>query len=71
MIKVLERASSDNEFFNDLLENGVDALDEYELTGPEKLALATRDISWIEEQMGRLTRPQKRWLELKRIDDIW
>jgi len=71
MIKVLERASSDNEFFNDLLENGIDALDEYELTGPEKLALATRDSSWIEQQMGHLTRPQKRWLELKRIDDIW
>jgi DNA-binding NtrC family response regulator len=71
MIKVLERASSDNEFFNDLLENGIDALDEYELTGPEKLALATRDIFWIEQQMGHLTRPQKRWLELKRIDDIW
>ena len=71
MIKVLERASSDNEFFNDLLENTVGALDEYDLTGPEKLAVATRDISWIEMQMGHLTRPQKRWLELKRIDDIW
>ena len=71
MIKVLERAASDNEFFNDLLKNSVDALDEYDLTGPEKLAVATRDISWIEGQIGHLTRPQKRWLELKRIDDIW
>ena len=71
MIKVLERASSDNEFFNDLLEDAAGALDEYDLTGPEKLAVATRDISWIEGQMGHLTRPQKRWLELKRIDDIW
>ena len=71
MIKVLERAASDNEFFNDLLKNSVDALDEYDLTGPEKLAVATRDISWIEAQIGHLTRPQKRWLELKRIDDIW
>ena len=60
-----------DEFFNDLFKNSVDALDEYDLTGPEKLAVATRDISWIEGQIGHLTRPQKRWLELKRIDDIW
>ena len=71
MIKVLERAASDDEFFTNLLENSVDALEEYDLTGPEKLAILTRDISWIEEHIGRLTRPQKRWLELKRIDDIW
>jgi len=71
IIKVLERAASDNEFFTNLLEHAVDVLDEYDLTGPEKLAILTRDISWIEEHTGCLTRPQKRWLELKRIDDIW
>lgn len=71
IIRVLERAASDNEFFTNLLEHAVDALDEYDLTGPEKLAILTRDISWIEEHIGPLTRPQKRWLELKRIDDIW
>jgi DNA-binding NtrC family response regulator len=71
IIKVLERAASDNEFFTNLLEHAVDVLDEYDLTGPEKLAILTRDISWIEEHIGSLTRPQKRWLELKRIDDIW
>ena len=71
LIQVLERAASDNEFFTNLLEHAVDALEEYDLTGPEKLAILTRDISWIEEHIGRLTRPQKRWLELKRIDDIW
>jgi len=71
IIRVLERAASDNEFFTNLLEHAVDALDEYDLTGPEKLAILTRDISWIEERAGPLTRPQRRWLELKRIDDIW
>ncbi len=71
IIRVLERAASDNEFFTNLLEHAVDALDEYDLTGPEKLAILTRDISWIEEHAGPLTRPQRRWLELKRIDDIW
>jgi len=62
MAKVLERAESDDEFFTNLLENGPDALDEYDLTRPEKLAIVTGDVSWIEDQIGRLTRPQRRML---------
>jgi DNA-binding NtrC family response regulator len=71
MIKVLERAESDNEFFANLLEFATDALDEYNLTGPEKLALLTGDIEWIEEAIGPLTRPQRRWLDLRRSAEIW
>jgi DNA-binding NtrC family response regulator len=71
MIKVLERAASDSAFFTNLLEYASDALDEYELTGPEKLALLTGDVEWIEEQIGPLTRSQRRWLDLRRNAEIW
>lgn len=71
MIKVLERAASDREFFTNLLEFATDALDEYDLTGPEKLALLTGDVEWIEEQIGPLTRSQRRWLDLRRSAEIW
>ncbi len=71
MIKVLERAASDSEFFTNLLEQAADALDKYDLTGPEKLALLTGDISWIEEQIGTLTRSQRRWLEVRKSAEIW
>ena len=71
MIKVLEKASSDMEFFTSLLEHAADALDEYDLTGPEKLALLTGDITWIEEQIGTLTRSQRRWLEVRQSAEIW
>jgi len=71
MIKVLERAASDSEFFTNLLEYASDALDEYDLTGPEKLALLTGDVEWIEEQIGPLTRSQRRWLDLRRSAEIW
>jgi DNA-binding NtrC family response regulator len=71
IIRILERAASDNEFFTNLLEHAADALDGYDLTGPEKLAILTRDISWIEGHVGPLTRLQRRWLELKRVDYIW
>jgi len=67
MAKVLERAESDDEFFAKLLENGADALDEYDLTKAEKLAIVTGDVSWIENQVGRLTRPQRRMLVFLKI----
>jgi len=65
--KVLERAESDDEFFANLLENGADALDEYDLTKAEKLAIVTGDVSWIEDQVGRLTRPQRRMLVFLKV----
>ena len=71
IIKVLERAASNSEFFTNLLEHATDALDEYDLTGPEKLALLTGDAEWIEEQIGPLTRSQRRWLDLRRSAEIW
>jgi DNA-binding NtrC family response regulator len=67
MAKVLERAESDDDFFANLLENGADALDEYDLTKAEKLAIVTGDVSWIEDQVGRLTRPQRRMLVFLKV----
>jgi len=42
-------------------------LDEYDLTKAEKLAIVTGDVSWIEDQVGRLTRPQRRMLVFLKI----
>jgi len=71
MIKILERAASDSKFIYDLLYYGADALDEYDLTGPEKLAIWTGDIEWIEKHIGQLTPLQRRWLELRKKSEIW
>jgi DNA-binding NtrC family response regulator len=63
ILRVLERAAADTEFVYKLLHRWADALEEYDLTGPEKLALLTGDIEWIEKQVGPLTDKQKRWLQ--------
>jgi len=70
MAKVLERAESDDEFFANLLEAGADALDEYDLTKAEKLAIVTGDVRWIEDQVGRLTRPQRRMLVFLKVQSV-
>ena len=67
MAKVLDRAESDDEFFANLLENGADALDEYDLNKAEKLAIVTGDVRWIEDQIGRLTRAQRRMLVFLKV----
>jgi DNA-binding NtrC family response regulator len=71
MIKVLERAASNTEFIANLLYHGADALEGYNLTGPEKLAVLTGDIQWIEKHIGPLTPNQKRWLEQRLSAEIW
>ena len=65
--RVLDRAESDDEFFMIILKNPVDALDEYDLTRAEKLAIVTGDVLWIEEKLGRLTRSQRHILVFLRI----
>jgi len=71
VIKVLELAAENSHLRNELLYYGSDALDEFDLTGPEKLAIITGDIQWIDEQIGPLTARQKQWLEGRLSAEIW
>jgi len=71
VIRVLERAAIDSEFVASLFYYGPEALQDYELTGPEKLAILTGDIQWIESQIGSLSAEQKRWLESRLGAEIW
>ena len=71
MIRVLERAGTDSEFVAQLFYKGADALEEYDLTGPEKLALLTGDVQWIESYLGTLTAEQRRWLDQRLSAEIW
>ena len=54
-----------------LLYDGADALEDYDLTGAEKLAILTGDIRWIEEQIGKLTDDQRKWLDQRLTAEIW
>ncbi len=71
VLRVLQRAASDTTFVTDLLYHGADALDEYELTGAEKLAILTGDIKWIESYAGKLSADQRKWLEQRLTAEIW
>ena len=69
--EILECAASDSQFVADLFYKGADALEGYDLTGPEKLALLTGDIQWIESYIGFFAANQRRWLEQRLSAEIW
>jgi DNA-binding NtrC family response regulator len=71
VLSVLEQAAEDYELVYNLLHYGVDALEEFNLSGPEKLAILTGDIQWIEKQIGRLSPKQRKWLDQRLSAEIW
>jgi DNA-binding NtrC family response regulator len=71
VLSVLEQAAEDYELVYNLLHYGVDALEEFNLTGPEKLAILTGDIQWIEKQIGPLSPKQRKWLDQRLSAEIW
>jgi|GEM_PF-200425 len=71
IIEVLERASREDEFIVQLTELGSRALKDYNLTWEERAALVSGDIRWIENHVGKLTEPQKIWLNCRLQQEIW
>jgi DNA-binding NtrC family response regulator len=71
VLRVLERAAVDSGFVADLLYTGADALEGFELTGAEKLAILTGDVRWIEQHVGSLSPAQRRWLDQRLSAEIW
>lgn len=71
VLRVLEKAGSDPVLVSKMLSYGADALDEFNLSGPEKLAILTGDLHWIETHAGPLTPTQRKWLEQRLSAEIW
>ncbi len=59
---ILDRASHDNEFWKDLMENGSKALEHYNISIEARAAIVSGDIKWIERKVGAITDEQARYL---------
>ncbi|MFH1382789.1 MAG: formate/nitrite transporter family protein [Chloroflexota bacterium] len=72
LMTVLARAKDDANFFARLSENPAKALEDYdELTAPEKAALSSGDIRWIESKVGTLNEPLRTWLTARLTQEKW
>lgn len=71
ILRLLERAATDQNMVYELMHCGADALADFQLTNAEKLAILTADIEWIEKHIGQLSAPQRKWLDARRNSEIW
>lgn len=67
VLGVLSRAADDEEFWNELMELGSDALDKYQLIADAKGAIASGDLQWINENVGELNQKQLAFI-FKRLE---
>ena len=71
VIRVLNRAAEDAEFWKDLMENSSAALDEYQLTWEARAAIASGDLNWLNTHVGELTQKQLMFI-FKRLErEAW
>lgn len=71
ILRVLDRAASDDHFIAQLTYHGDEALQNYDLTNEEKAALLSGDIGWIEARVGKLDARLRTWLDCRLQQEIW
>ena len=71
VLRVLDRAASDDGFIAQLTYRGSEALQGYHLTSEAKAALLSGDIRWIEAHVGKLDERQQTWLWCRLQQEIW
>ena len=71
VIMVLDRTSKDADFWRDLMENGSDALDGYNLSRRAKAAIVSGDLEWIKQNVGELTQKQLMFIYKRLEREAW
>lgn len=71
VIRVLERAIRESDFWVALLEDGSYALKDYRLSWEAKAAILAGDLNWLRENVGELSREQLRWVWARLEVERW
>lgn len=71
VLRVLDRASQDNSFRLDLLEQGSSALQHYHLSMEAKAAIVSGDLNWIKKHVGELTKDQLQFIYRLLEREVW
>jgi DNA-binding NtrC family response regulator len=62
--EILNRATRNPQFAQEIADKEALALDDYDLTATEKLALLTGDVAWFEQYMGELDPKFKKFFSM-------
>ncbi|MGD2038269.1 MAG: response regulator, partial [Desulfobacterales bacterium] len=68
---VLDRTAEDADFWHELMENGSEALGDYQLSGRARYAITQGDLNWINENVGELTQKQLMFIYKRLEREAW
>ena len=71
VIRVLERATQDTDFWADLLEESASALKGYQLSSSARSAIISGDLDWIKKNVGDLTKEQLQLIMSRLEREVW
>ncbi len=71
VIRVLDRAFQDMDFWRELMENGSHALEDYRLSRTAKAAILSGDINWLRMNIGELTEEQLLFIYKRLEREAW
>ena len=71
VLNVLNRTTTDRQFWKDLMELGSEALDEYPLKSEAKAAIISGDLQWLNENVGELTQKQLMFVYKRGEREAW
>lgn len=71
VIRVLEKASQDQEFWRELLENSSEVLNGYRLSSEAKAAILSGDLGWVQRNVGELTKEQLMFIYGRLGREVW
>ncbi len=71
VLRVLDRASKDNDFWTNILENNSNALKDYQLSNTAKAAIFSGDLNWIRKNIGELTKEQLQLIISRLEREAW
>jgi DNA-binding response OmpR family regulator len=71
VIRVLERATQDTNFWTDLLEDSSSALKDYQLSSSARAAIISGDLDWIRKNVGELTKEQLQLIISRLEREVW
>jgi DNA-binding NtrC family response regulator len=71
VIRVLERAYHDGEFWRELMESGSEALKGYRLSRKAKAAILSGDLEWIRKNVGELSEEQLMFIYKRLEREAW
>ena len=69
--QVLNRTAEDRDFWRELMENGSEALEGYQLSLEAKAAIVSGDLKWINEHVGELTQKQLMFIYKRLEREAW